>query len=233
MRGVPRIYHNMKISKTTKLFYSKWPYKVSVRTRGAYLIRFYGAEILIRRFDDPTDNFSYHRLKPHELEDLEKCARNVLKLKNIPNIKYRYEGGTINLFTDTIEVFDIICNTFLSKIVEVWKPTNDFEIQHLKDNINNVIVDVLPYNKYKYKVVLRYNTPAAIRESIFKWLGNNQFSTRPSNATRRFLTCHSYIQSPFIYIEDDKTLMMLQLIAGEQIKKTEKYIIRTDINNTK
>jgi hypothetical protein len=223
----------MKISKTTKLFYGKWPYKVSVHTRGAHLIRFYGADILIRRFDDSNDNFRYHGLKPHDLKDLEKCARGVLKLKSIPNIKYRYEGGTINLFTDTMEVFNVICNTFLSKIVQVWQPSNDSEIQHLKNNINHIIVDVLPYNKYKYKILLKYNTPAAIRESVVKWLENNPGSTRPSNATKRFLNCRSYIQSPFIYIEDDKTLMMLQLIAGEQIKKTEKYIIRTDINNTK
>lgn len=223
----------MKISKTQKLFYGKWPYKVSIQFRGAHLIRFYGAEILIHRFNNPNDNFHYHGFKQGELEELERCARLIHKLQDIGNIKYRYESNTINMFTDTRDVYDKLRGMFFSNIKEVWEPNDLSEVEYLKDNINNVIVEFLPHKKYKYKVILKYSTPARIKESLIKWIDNNLSTVKVANSTVQFLKSMSYTQSPFIYIEDSKTLMLFQLIAGDQIKKTEKFILRSDINNTK
>lgn len=223
----------MKILKTQKLFYGKWPYKVSVQFRGAHLIRFYGAEVLIRRFEDPNDTFRYHSFKKEELEELERCARLIHELQDVGNIKYRYESNTVNIFTDTADMYNKVKSMFFSNITKVWEPCNLDEISYLNDNVNAVIVDVFPYNKYRYKVVLKYNTPSRIKETIISWLANNTHSSRTSTATMGFLNSRSYTSSPFIYIEDDKTMIMLQLIAGSQISKTEKFIIRTDINNTK
>lgn len=223
----------MKILKTQKLFYGKWPYKVSIQFRGAHLIRCYGTDVLIRRFDDPNDNFGYHGFKQCDLDELERCTRLIHKLKNISNIKYRYEGNTVTVFTDTTEVFDKIRGMFFSNIKIVWEPNDVSEVDYLKDNINNVIVEFLPHKRYKYKVILKYSIPARIKESLIKWIGNNQSTVKTSKSTIQFLKSMTYIQSPFIYIEDSKTLTLLQLIVGDQIKKTEKFILRTDINNTK
>lgn len=223
----------MKILKTQKLFYGKWAYKVSVQFRGAHLIRFYGAEVLIRRFEDPKDSFRYHSFKEEELIELERFARLIHKLQDVTNIKYRYESNTINIFTDTADMYDKIKGMFFSNIKKVWEPADLSEAEYLKDNVNNVVVDFLPYNKYRYKVILKYNAPRSTKESIISWLSNNTHSSRASVATVGFLHSRRYTASPFIYVEDDKTLIFLQLIAGNQINKTEKYIIRTDINNTK
>ena len=224
---------NMKILKTQKLFYGKWAYKVSIRFRGAHLVRFYGTDILIRRFENPSDNFHYHGFKPGELEELERCTRLVHELQGVKNIKYRYEANMINIFTDTTEMYDKLRTMFFSNIKEVWEPTDISEVEYLKDNINNVIVDFLPHKKYRYKVTLKYSTPHHVKDALVKWIDGNTPTVKTSKSTMRFLFSTSYIQSPFIYVEDSKTLLFLQLIAGDQIKKTEKFILRSDINNTK
>jgi hypothetical protein len=39
------------------------------------------------------------------------------------------------------------------------------------------------------------------------------------------------MQSPFMYVEDDKTLAMIGLFLGSNIKKVEEFILRSSISS--
>jgi hypothetical protein len=163
--------------------------------------------------------------------ELEKFANSV-KLLPKENIQIRCEGHRFHIFMADKNLLEEIQELFDQWIHCITAPETDKEYEFLLDNGHKkVLCKDYPYGRYHYKIYIRENTSANIRESFLKWIKKYDTKIDTANRTENWLGGSvRYIQDPYIYVEDSKTLTMTLLFLGNQVKKVQEFILRDDIN---
>jgi len=210
--------------KTNRLFYGKYPYKISCN---------FGT----RR--EVTYNISRLRHEPQILPQILK-RKHSLELKNIlqkfqpiyqdKNSHIRIEHPCVNVFLQNKEEYDNVYNRLKEHVVSVTEPASDIELNVISDK-KRILCDKLPRGKYQFKVCYKGNTPFDIKKNICTWVNKNQdkvFLT-PGNLSF-FKTINFSFHSQYIYVTDSKTLLMLSLISNAYISDVHEYIVRSSIN---
>ncbi len=172
-------------------------------------------------------------MSSHESRNLDKevyleFANLVEPYISNPNVKVRVEGSHFNLFcTDKsiLEAIDKDLNKWISKISG---PTTDEELEFLLSNGHKKILrDVLPKEKYKYRIYFKSKFPADKRASFMTWADKYGSKLEISDSSRHWLLGNrQYVQDPFMYIEDDKMLSMAGMYLSGYVKKVEEFILR-------
>ena len=232
----------MQELKTKKLFYNKWPYKIETYIRGASRVHYSGPTKTIlwcqgvERIDHWENEYSFwgaRRNQGIDKTELAKFAKAVTPyLTRKKEIQIRCEGAHLNLFTADKSIVDNIKKDLYPWIRAITAPVDDNELQFLLDNGHKkVLCNQLPYNKYKYKVFFNTSFESAQRKNFYKWI--ERYDDRidfPESVERWLLSNRTYMQDPFIYIEDEKMLSMALLYVGNNVKKVQEFIPRDKIN---
>lgn len=208
----------LKKSKTKKLFYGQWPYKVACVVKNAHYFRSYNTFIPARGFN----NNDY----------VDKFSKKFNELKKLPNLKTRVEGPHINFFTDNKATYNQIIDHLYAYIVEITEPESDNELDLLQNNQKLAIVDTLPHNLFEYKVTFK-KLNDSIKNVLIGFIDQQPPGTiKVSKSTHNYLlSTRTYFSNPpFLYVKDSKTLLFLKLISGEYIAHTIQYMKRSDIN---
>jgi hypothetical protein len=147
------------------------------------------------------------------------------------DIKYRIESSNFNVFVEDLETFEKIEKVMNEWLVDSWAPANDQELEFLTSNKRKVIVDELPYGKFKHRIVFKSNWSTAKSTNFLDWMKKYpEESYKISPSTLRYLIGRShYCMDPFMYIEEPKMLTMLQLFAGDNIKYAEEFVPRSTL----
>jgi hypothetical protein len=192
----------IRTTKTTKLFWKKFPYRVTVFA--------------------PWIGFLHHfNIEPSRYAKEVSVFNNLIKIFDKDDIKVRIENQTANIFLKREDFIDKIINTFPNNITEVSKPENDKILEFLTSNIATEIKNELPYG-CRYRVFVGYNkmTSQTAREN-FVALANripNDVKVTPVVINKLAVDRPWYSQYYF-YVKDDKHLMMVQLLLNHNIKK--------------
>lgn len=206
----------LKKSKTKKLFYGQWPYKVSCVVKNAHYFRSSNQFMPARGFDDNVGKFS----------------KKFNELKKLPNLKTRVEGPHVNFFTDNTATYKYIIDHLYSYIEEITEPESDKELDLLQTNQKLTIVDILPHKLFEYKVTFK-KLNGNIKNVLIGFVDQQPPGTiKVSKSTHNYLlSTRTYFSNPpFLYVKDSKTLLFLKLISGEYIANTIQYMKRSDIN---
>lgn len=223
----------MKKLLTKKLFFRKYPYKVELKCEGANYIRFRGVDAVIRGCEknEKFDNGRVWRLTNEiDIVKLHKFAKTIKPFLK-KGLKIRTEGSHYHFFLEDKATTDFLIKKFDEFVLSVSEPASDEELEFLTDNNRKVIVDELPYGKFKHKIVFRTNWTQAKGQNFINWLKKYpEEDYKISRSSYVYLSGGTrYCQDPFMYITEPKMLTMLQLFAGDNIKYTEEFVTRSTL----
>lgn len=224
----------MKVHKTSKLFYRKYPYKIELSVKGAeYIKRFGHSEIVefctgktfpvYMRFRSFTDQ------QKQQLMAFSSVVSPLLK----EGYQVRTEMNTINFYLEDRNTYESLVSKLDGFINSVTIPNSDDDLEKLFSKNHIIMRDRLPHKKYAYKVMLRSNIPESNRENFIKWVDTQRDAFFIPQKTELWLRGRrTWIYDPYMYVESSKHLTILGLYLGNSVRRTYEFVLRdTQINS--
>jgi hypothetical protein len=200
----------MKIKKTTRKFYNKWDYKVSFFIKGlGYMPRL-------------TIDEAKKRGKSQDVIDM------IEELEKFDSSKYtkRIESNIIDLYTNDRDFFDYFLNKF-SSFVRLACELDDDHSELLK-NSHTIVAKKYPYDMYHYKIFLKPHKFKSLEEKrkYLDWLETQKPNINiTDNVKEWFYKTDWNWDRRYMYVKDDKTLLMLKLKNSEALGTVYSYVI--------
>ena len=214
--------------KINKLYYGKWPFKIEcVLTRSSLIIRL-GPEGT--RHWATHDTNTWLKSSKHEKD----CVLEFLDVVEPyldKDLQIRTEGSHFNFFCRDRKLKDDIVKDVGKWLKAVAGPESDEELEFmLASGRKKVICNILPYGKYRYKINFRTNMPVDARPKFLEWAKKYGDSVAIADSTNRWLSGRNpYVQAPFMYVHDEKTLAMFGLFLGNNVRIVEEFILRENL----
>lgn len=216
---------------TSRLFYNKWPIKVECKIRGASFLNRNGINQTIRICDGERSLCDFDK-KHIDRIDLKKFANQVRPIIETGSVQVRSEGSHYNIFLADKQLLTNIQKNLYPWITQITSPSTDEEYHFLMDNGHKkVLCDSLPHNKYVYRVYLKERMNSGIGYKFLKWAEKYPDTIKIAKTTNEWLNGFKfYVQSPFFYVENAKTLSMVLLFLDGNHKKIQEFILKSSIN---
>lgn len=175
---------------------------------------------------------SYGQSSRVDPADLESFCTKVRPFIEDENVKVRSEGKHFNLFCLDKATYDKIAFSLREWVIETTEPKSDKDLEYLLANkAIKVLVNVLPYENYKYKIVIKPTMKYEQRAKLLGWM--NKYGTeelRPSTSTMLWLAEHKrYVQDPFLYVASDGMRTLVELYLGPNKSRTEEFVLRSSL----
>jgi hypothetical protein len=224
----------MKLLKTNKLFYNKWPVKVECYLKGSSKFVRYGPEYTLDWCAGKERDFGYGIDRDVNRAELSKFTLKVISVLEGKDVKIRSEGSHFNIFCADTNTLDTIKKEMAPWIQTITEPESDAEREFLlSSGPKKVLCKEYPHGKFKYKVYIRDRLDVDTRKKFIDWLKKYPDNTNVANNTEQWLLGKKlYIQDPFFYVIDEKMLSMVLLYLGNYCKKTHQYILKSSINTS-
>ena len=215
--------------KSSKLFYNKWPYKIECRQAGASRV-IHGGITLCKEWCTTGKGipFGHYNSAPDTVTFLEFINAVEPFLHRKEEIQIRVENSHFNFFCKDLAVLEEINSAVSKWVKKISGPTTQEELEFLLNNGHKkILCDILPKDKYKYRVFFKSRFPADKRSAFVVWANRYGDNMIISETSRRWLVgSRNYAQDPFMYVIDDKMLSMVGLYLSGYVKKTEEFILR-------
>jgi hypothetical protein len=185
-----------KIKQTTRKFYNKWTYKISIKKRGVTALRY-------KTFEDAIDD--------EDDKDLKKVFKTLSSLDSSQYCK-RIEVDVLDIYTNDKSIFDNIYNNH-NKLVKGAFAPND-SLDDLLSEKNVILAKKLPHDRYRYKVFLQPHRITSLEEktSFINWLGTQEPRVNISTTVKEwFYKTRWNWDRRYMYVEDDQTLLLIKL----------------------
>lgn len=228
--------HQIKQSKSSKLFYNKWPYKVECNVYGSSRIIRHGIGLVVEYCTSGTGirMHSSESVKINKSELLE-FLEAVTPFINNPGIQIRSEGSHFNLFCKDMQLLEEMDTKLDKWIKQVHGPTTQEEYNFMLDNgYKKILRDVLPKEKYQYRVYFKQRFPRDKRIEFLEWSKKHSDKIVTTKSSELWLamgypwsTCN-----PYIYVLDDKMLSMVGMYLSGHVQKVEQFILRSSVFTT-
>ena len=208
-----------KKAKTTKRkFYGKWLYKISLQTGGAAMFRQYSPE-LFKEFAQTLE--SQH----HAYSSNRRCWPFRHTLLNISLFLEEYDKSAwakrvehqqIDFYTNDKTFYEEMSGTFAHLLLHRFAPAEGAE--HLLDKASTIVVKDLPHAKYRHRVYLlphKLKDDKVSKKKFLDWmqLQDPRILCTPA-AKKWFLETDYNWDRRYVLVEDEATLLMLKLRAG-------------------
>lgn len=210
---------------TNKLFYNKWIYKIVVR---------------VRRRNHQYNYFSFYPYSKVSAESEDVSIPTYLTLRSrlsaeFDHKKYtcRVEGQRASIFCNEKEVLDKIEKLCVDSVVSIYEPESSQEIDVLTNQTRRkVLCKRLPKQLYQFKFHIFPHMGPEAKLSFWEWTTKyDQTKICLTKGTRNWLTKHGYWSSCYGYAADEKTMSMICLYLGSNIRYIEEYVPRDSINS--
>lgn len=221
---------------TTKLFYKKYAYRLSVRCLVASIFRnkdFNYAKYRIDSWNQDVSKGISPRLG-HRSDSLLPISdlHFALRLLNIftttsTDYTLRIEGRTLNVFSnDTVWLSDLK-NKLGVNVIEFTQPANDQTAEFLLKNPN---YEVVKSNvQYKYKIKTRFCK--GDYKSFGEWCKSFSKHVRISGLfLEELLNSSSIYEGRLVYVKDEKTLNIVTMFIGEAIQSITHLVTVEDLD---
>jgi len=221
----------MKNLKTNnKLFYGKWPYKVDGNLVGAYAIRF-SPKFFKEWVTNPTQGYrAGASLDKNEVVDFREIIET---LKVTLSIRVRADSRSFSIFCIDRSSVDSVISILKKWVHTTYSPESDNVLDFIQNNSNKlVIVNHFPHEKYRYKVWLNSKASSDTKQRFLKWTYLYAEKIKIADSTTKWLATEAkrWYTSPFIYVDSQSTLLLVNMYLGGNIKKTEEFILKSSIN---
>jgi hypothetical protein len=208
---------SIKVLATNKLYYRKWIYKVEcVVEARVYSLKYHWYK-------------SFAELGPA----LKAFAKDIEFLEG-QDIQTRVENRTYTIFCRDENLLKEIVTRLEKWIYAIYRPESEAEKQFLLEKGHTKILrDEYFKGTYRYRVYINNRLDFDNRHRFWEWLQKYDESLIYLNgSTKTWLSgTLPYLYSPFIYIADPSMLSMVYLYLGNNIKSTDEFILKDNINN--
>lgn len=215
--------------KSNKLFYSKWPYKISCVIKGAWIIR--ALKFNIDNEKNIINNIYIQRNNVNVDELINFLNRTKDFLKN-ENVKIRIHSSCIDFYFLTKAESDNFITVSQKYISCITEPENDNHLKFLLENQDYNICNKLPHGKYKFKVIFK-DMPDSVRTQLISWAEkySNDDIYIIKSTRNHFKSLKHHYGTHYFYVKDRPMITMINLIAGGYVSKTEEFRTKNSINN--
>ena len=246
----------MKTTHTNKLFWNKFTYKITLRIPSISNLRDLSkkdAEYLVTSDSYEQWMMTRKRICPSlYIPSYDKDASewiikrekrlwknrfvvyklfeflNEMSLQGI-DFNKRIENDKISIAFNDEEYFNKGCSAFAHIISEIAWPKDQTIANYLLANPDHEIVKKYPYRKFQYKINLRsYFRQARGKGEIKKWIKQYD-GIKVSDLTLEELDKGFTTNGKFLYVTDQKMMLLLELALGETIKSTTTYKLESEI----
>lgn len=221
---------DIKIIETTKLFYDKFFYKLTLSTPLSVIFRgknlTHAREVLDKLQTKYENNqglvFGEFRKKTVSVDDL-KSAQLLLSqfIKQPPNdFLLRIEGTKLSIYTNNEHWLKFLLKqNFI--VTELAQPSS-FGLSNLKPN--QIIMD--KEFGYEFKVSLKDFVDA----NFYKWVINNPQKVKIGNRALESIEKGNYTRGFYLFVKDAKVLNLVRIIIGKDIARIDNIITTHNID---
>lgn len=216
----------LKPKLTTRKFYNKWLYKVTLRVPGVAIFRLFKLE------DVPTLDFkvgtSIHSTKTKAANN----KTNIILLSNFllrwnnESWSKRIEQSNIDIYTNDKELYTQLL-VELSGIISACSEPDENHLDILEKS-GCIITKKLPHDRYHFKAFL---LPHKIKDKESKkqyldWIAGQGDRILISNRVKQwFIDTNWNWDRRYVLVEDEQTLLMLKLRNSEVIGRVYDYVV--------
>jgi hypothetical protein len=211
--------------KTNKLFYGKYPYKVTCRIQGAHYIRTYGLTYFQLHY--PSIRVGREKISDDLVEFITNAQHYIANEK----IKKRIESYFIDFYLETESEYREVQTRLAKYLVRVVEPDNEEQLKTLLENKKYNLCNKLPHDKYRYKVTFK-DMPPKVRNDLIAWAEqyNNEDIYVTESTRRHFKSLKYHCGSHYFYVKDSKMIILIAMAASGYIRRTDEYVVRNSIN---
>jgi len=214
--------------KTNKLFFKKWPYKISCGITGAWLIRAFGSAKVANMTPDVLESFTYRNNLNHMQKALLKEFAELTSeyFKN-ESIRTRIDSRSVDFYLENLNQCDIVLNKLEKFVISVTEPKSNEVVEYLKNNTNQIICNKYPFGKYQYKVTFK-EMPIKVRNNLIEWAekyDNDDIHIKESTKIHFKGIKHRW-GTHYFYVKNNKIITLISLIVAGYISKTEQFVIK-------
>lgn len=219
-----------ELTKTTsRKFYNKWLYKVTVRVRGAAVFRQGSFDKVREACNDAHETHYLNSLQNKILQNKKTILEVVSLLEdyNPADWTKRIEADFIDLYTNNLDLYNDVSCKLKNLVVQRFEP-NQTSLDLLDDS-TTIIAKKLPHDKYEYKVYLLPHKMANDREGkkrYVEWLKSQSGRITCTRAVEEwFIKTDWNWDRRYVLVDNEQTLLMLKLRNAEVVGRVYKYIV--------
>jgi hypothetical protein len=220
------------LKKTNKLFFKKWPFKVTVIYDHASFIRRYNNKLLTNIASGKFAGYRSFGFK--EANSVIVMKIQLASWAEDYQFHTRSEGRRLSFFTNDEAFVEILKDEFKNKVVEIVAPENQESLELLKNNVNIVICEKLPKKNLRYRVYLdgKYSIPSELSENFYRWCEKYNDKISIPYGLKYYLKAQRDFKplGNYFYTSDEKILSMALMFLGKHVQYTEKFVLKSEIN---
>jgi len=240
MKSYDYLYQSPENKKevTTRLWYNKFLYKSIYIIPGIYILRQHYTEDEIKTHIKTFEASAWRAtLLKTVITKYNENEKIILKFAKVlqphrydKTVFLRIAEPSISIFTNNIEIHEKIIKTFNNFLHVDCRPELD-AIPFLLNSKNTVIVKELPYNRYRYKVIINnYTNDHIIPKQLLDWGFAQDSAVRFSSKTIKYFNKPQlWLDQGFMYIEDETTLMMCKMFLTKCPNRIIKYVVDSEL----
>ena len=221
-----------KTKTTTRKFYGKWLYKVSLHLEGCSLYRMRSIteiKVILSQEAPPGRWGTYTAAwRAWNNRALLEPFFTLLEQYSKDTFNIRIEGANLDLYTNDSAIYEKFSNEFSGQVIHRFAP-EETSLDLLNENSNYIVVKKLPKDRYRYRVYLKPHKMANDIEgktNFIKWI----------KAQDGRITCSETLESWFIatnwnwdrryvLVEDESTLLMLKLRSSDAVGRIYNFVV--------
>ncbi len=216
----------LKVNTTTRKFYNKWIYKVTLHIPGVAIYRLHKLE------DIPFINFHVERNVYSTFAKAAAHKEEIIKLSYFLMAwgqdlwAKRIERSTIDIYTNEKTMYNNLRTNFEDIVSAASEP--DENNLSILENTGSVIVKKLPHDKYHYKAFLLPHKikDRADKQSYLDWIETQGDRILISPVVKDWFIKTDYNwDRRYVLVEDNQTLMLLKLRNPEALGRIYDYVI--------
>ena len=215
----------MLVKQTTKKFYNKWLYKVTLRVPGAGVFRLYSLETILDEIDhEGKSRLHYFQKARDNANYLSKVIDFLLPWESTEWTK-RIESDYMDLYTNNEKFYNELIRLFSNEIKHAFEP--DPEYLDVLEGNRVILVKKYPKDDFRYRVyLLPHNLKSLEDKKLYvEWLRNNSSISVTDSVIYWFTVTSWNWDRRYILVKDSATLTMLKLRGPDVMGKVYEYQI--------
>lgn len=197
----------MKSLQTKRKFYNKWLYKITLKIKNCGIFR-----------RNDVDFISNNSTLDPEVRNL------ATTLAEIKDYQLRIENKFIDVYLCSKDHLDKLESQFKNNIKHICYPHPDLLLSNISSK--NIIANKLPYDRYRFKVFLKPHNmkDKDQKKTYLDWLESQNPRIFITNSTKQwFLNTDWNWDRRYMYVEDDKTLVMAKMRQSDVLGSIYTY----------
>jgi hypothetical protein len=165
------------------------------------------------------------------VNDREELLKFCILLSNFSKeeCKFRFERSNCSIFLKDKALYGRMALVLQDYVVELWEPENVQVLEALLSNKKTIICEDYPYGIYRFKVTLGSSSKKQ-GASLLEWIDRYpEDKLLVGKGSRNYLKENHPYYDPWLYVSDEKMIMMLNFATSGGIRKCEEFVLRSSL----